>query len=298
MAIRVTERSRFHLPQQRIEKLRARNIAISEKLSSGLRVNRPSDDPLAAFKVQETQTHRRQVDQYDRNLKVSDTVLAHAEQSLGEALNTLYRIKELTIQSLSSVRTQQDAQSIANEMRHLQEHLRGIANTKAANRYLFGGFRQDVEPYDAAFQFVGDSNLITLEVGDGNRAQVSVPGGAIFGDGTPNTVDVFDNIIDLRAFIIAQDEPNTQNELERLEASIEQVIDERSNLGGLMSRIASARTVNADLDLRLEVDLANLQDLDFPTAVSELQLTDNALQATLASSSRLLSGTSLLDFLR
>lgn len=298
MAIRVTERSRFHLPQQRIEKLRARNIAISEKLSSGLRVNRPSDDPLAAFKVQETQTHQRQVEQFDRNLKVSDTVLTHAEASLEEALNTMYRIKELTIQSLTSVRTPQDAQSIANEITHLREHLRGIANTKSANRYLFGGYRQDVEPYDAAFQFQGDTNIVTLEVGEGNRAQVSVPGGAIFGDGTANTVDVFDNIIDLEAFIIAQDEPNTQNELERLELSIEQIIDERSNLGGLKTRIDSARTVNADVDLRLEVDLANLRDLDFPGAVSELTLTDNALQATLASSSRLISGTSLLDFLR
>jgi len=63
-------------------------------------------------------------------------------------------------------------------------------------------------------------------------------------------------------------------------------------------RIEAARAVNANQDTRLQTDLANLRDLDFPKAVSELQLTDNALQATLSSSSRLMSGTSLLDFLR
>lgn len=298
MAIRVTERSRFHLPQQRIEKLRAREIAANERIGSGLRVNRPSDDPLAAYRVQEVETHVRQVEQYERNLKMSDTVLNHAEQSLDGALNTLYRIKELTIQNLTSVRTQQDSASIANEIRHLRENLRSIANTRASNRFLFGGFRHDQEPYDANFQFTGDTSVVELEVGERNRAQISVPGGSIFGDGTPNTVDVFGNIIALEGFITAQDEANTQNELERLEQSIEQVIDRRANLGGLQVRIMGARTVNADLRLRLETDLANLRDLDFPAAVSELQLTDNALQATLASSSRLINGTSLLDFLR
>ncbi len=298
MPIRVTERFRFNLPLQRIQKLRARNIAVTEKLGTGLRVNRPSDDPLSAFKAHEVESHARQVEQYDRNLRTADTMLSHSEQALGDAADTLFRIKELTIQSLTSVRSVSDARSIANEIRHLQEHLRSVANTRSANRFLFGGFRHDIEPYDANFQFVGDTNVVQIEIGDQNLAQVSVAGGSAFGDGTANTVDVFGNLTALQAAIIAQDEPATQNELERLEQSIEQVVDRRANMGGLMVRIEAARAVNANQDTRLQTDLANLRDLDFPKAVSELQLTDNALQATLSSSSRLMSGTSLLDFLR
>ena len=81
-------------------------------------------------------------------------------------------------------------------------------------------------------------------------------------------------------------------------ATINQMIDARSNIGGLIIRVDQARTVNGNLGAQLGTDLANQRDTDFTTAVSELQLTENALQATLASSSRLVSGSSLLDFLR
>ena len=298
MAFRVTEKFRFTLPQQRIERLRSRTARVNEQLATGLRINRPSDDPLGAFRTSGLTSEKRRIEQYDRNLAISDTVLMQADQALGDGLNTLYRIKELTIQSLSSALRAEDAASIANEIEHLRSHLLSLANTRAANRFLFSGFRQDVPPYDNNFQFQGDPGAVEVEIGDRNRAQITVNGGEAFGDGTPQTVDVFANVVALEGFIRAQDEPNTQNELERLEQSIEQLIDSRSNIGGLLQRIELGRSVNASRDNRVQTTLAEVRDADFAEAVSELQLTENALQATLASSSRLLSGSSLLDFLR
>ncbi len=298
MTLRVTELHRYTMPREQIARVRARQISVTEKLSTGLRINRPSDDPLGAFRSNEIITHQRKVEQFDRNLAVADNTVIHADQALGEAADTLYRVKELTIQSLTSVISQDDARSIANEIRHLREHLRALANTRSANRFLFGGYQQNTEPYDNAFAYQGDQNALLIEVGEGNLAQVTVPGGAAFGDGTPATIDIFDNLAQLEIQITAQDEVLTENELERLEGSINQLIDARSNLGGLIDRLEQARQVNGNLGSQLGTDLANTRDTDFTEAISEMQLTENALQATLASSSRLVSGSSLLDFLR
>jgi len=296
--MRVTEKIRFESPRARIQRLRERQLTAQERLSTGKRINRPSDDPLGAMRARLVGSQRSEVKQFHRALDTAGTLLDQADGVLNESLNTLFRIKELHIQAISSVRTQQDADNIADEIDQLREHLRSLANTQVQGRYLFAGLQYDVEPYDAAYAFNGDTNTQQVEVGHRHLVDVSVPGGSPFGDGTPATEDIFQNLANAGVEIRARNEPGMQTELENLEASIEQLIDARSIVGTRMSQISAARTVNELLEEKLPTRLADLQDTDFSTAVAELSLVDTGMQATMAVSSRIISGISLMDFLR
>ena len=49
--MRVSDKQRYHLSQTRIGKFRSQQLDLSAQLSSGVRLNRPSEDPLASKKV-------------------------------------------------------------------------------------------------------------------------------------------------------------------------------------------------------------------------------------------------------
>jgi len=275
-----------------------RQAKTTEKLSTGKRLNRPSDDPLAALKSTIFESQGRRVEQQKRNMDSARNTLVTSEAVLGEANTTLFRVKELAIQSLSSVMNGPDRAFMGAEVAQLREHLRSIANTKSNHRYIFAGFQSNQEPYSAAGAFQGDTNFTEVEIGDGLRIESTLSGGRPFGDGTANTVDTFRILDDLEAGMLAADENATQTAFEELETSIEQIITSRQHLGVQLTKLSSAESINEYLQERIPQILSEQQDTDFAEAVSELTLVENSLKATLAASSRMLQSTSLLDFLR
>lgn len=296
--MRVTEKIRFEAPRFRLESLNARRSKVSEQISSGVRINRPSDDPLGALKVDVLETELQQTLQFDRGIKSAYELLYSSDGVLDQGAQTLYRVKELLIQSLTSARNQEDLDNIAGEVEQLTAHLLTLSNTRTGNSYIFGGYRTDQPPYDANRDFQGDVNAKELELAFGSRVRVTSPGGSAFGDGTANTVDIFDNLEQIALTIRNDDEAGRENELERLELSIEQVISARFEIGSLLNRVDAAETVNVFFQERLPASQADVRDTDVPQAIAELSLVDTALQATLAVSSRDIGSSSLLDYLR
>jgi flagellar hook-associated protein 3 FlgL len=295
--MRVSEKQRFLLSQTRINQHRTRQIDLSAQLSSGKKLLKPSDDSLGAKKLTALTSEHRRVEQHGRNIDSARHLLSTADHTLNESSLTLYRAKELVIRGLNSAMTPADRDFLADEIASLRDHLQSLANTRTNNRYIFGGYASTTPPYDNAFAFVGDTNATRFEVGDGELIQATTPGGAAFGDGTAATVDVFDNLNLLEAAVRVGSEVDMQNELERLETSVEQVITTRQRIGLQINRLDGAETVASYLNTRLPETMAELSDVDFTAAVTELKMVENALQATIATSSRLMKGTSLLDYI-
>ena len=295
--MRVSDKQRYMPAQAHIGELRSKQIALSNQLSSGKRISKPSDDSLGAKKLAALTSQHRRVEQYTRNIDSARHLLNVADNTLGESTTTLFRIKELAIRGLNSAMSPNDREYLADEVVALRDHIRTLANTRTNNRFIFGGYASTTQPYDNAFTFVGDNNVTRFEVGEGELVEATTRGGAAFGDGTAATVDVFDNLSLLEAAIRVGDETDMQDELERLETSIEQVITTRQRVGLQLTRTQGAETVASYLKTRLPDSMSRIRDVDFPVAVSELKMIENALQATFATSSRLMKGTSLLDYI-
>jgi len=242
-------------------------------------------------------SENRRVEQYTRSLDAADHLLHTADQTLGEATNGLFRIKEIGIRSINGANTANDLRFLGDELASIRDFVRNLANTRTNNRYIFGGFISQTPPYDNANNFVGDTNTTRYEVGDGELVDATIVGGSAFGDGTLGTIDIFDNITQLETHVRAGDVPNIETELQRLENGIEQMIQVRQRIGMQMNRVDGARSVNEYLKIRLPESISELRDVDFPKAVSDLSLVENTLQATLAASSRLMKGRSLLDYM-
>jgi flagellin-like hook-associated protein FlgL len=88
-----------------------------------------------------------------------------------------------------------------------------------------------------------------------------------------------------------------QSLLGRIDIALNQISDNQSLVGLGMNKVDSADSANEFLNEQVQTTLANVQDSDFVEAVSELNLVETALQAATSTTSRVLQGISLLDYL-
>ncbi len=155
------------------------------QLASGRRVLRPSDDPLAAARIQELESSVATLGQYQRNAGLLTNRLGLEEQVLTSAGSLLQRVRELAVQANNATQSSATRASIAIELRESLGALVDLANSKdAAGRYLFAGFRQDTQPFvQSGNQFIyqGDQGQRLLQVGESRFIADVEAGLEIFG---------------------------------------------------------------------------------------------------------------------
>lgn len=145
--MRVTDRQRVDALLTAIQGLRGNIFERNEQIASGKRVNRPSDDPAAAERINQFRnvlrtTERRlaTVNEGTGRLNLSDSVLETAGY-------TFQRGKELAIQMRNDTNTAVERRNAAQEVQQLLLGLAGIANTQLNGRFLFAGSQTQTEPF-------------------------------------------------------------------------------------------------------------------------------------------------------
>ena len=145
--MRVTESQQVNALLSAIGNLRRGISTVTEQISSGKRVNRPSDDPAAAERISQfrnvlrtTERRLQTVNEGVGRLNLSDSVL-------DQAGNTFQRAKELAIQMRNDTNTAVERRNAAQEVQQLILGLASIGNTQLNGRFIFAGNETQTEPY-------------------------------------------------------------------------------------------------------------------------------------------------------
>ena len=119
-----------------------------EKLGTGLRVNRPSDDPTAAAQAERARVRLSRIEVDQRALEAQRSALASAETSLGDAVSLVQGIRELAISAGNAAYSAKDRASVVQHMADLRDQLLAVANRTDANGVpLFGGLGSSGAPF-------------------------------------------------------------------------------------------------------------------------------------------------------
>ena len=119
-----------------------------EKLGTGLRVNRPSDDPIAAAQAERDRVRITRIEVDQRALEVQRNALSGAESALGDATEMVRKIRELVIAAGNPGYSAKDRTSLAAQMTSLREQLFTLANRADNNGVpLFGGLGSGAAPF-------------------------------------------------------------------------------------------------------------------------------------------------------
>jgi flagellar hook-associated protein 3 FlgL len=168
-----------------LDDARRRVIDTQEKVSTGLRINSPADDPVAAARVAHLDASLARLDQYQANAIFARNQLGLEEEALTDVIGNLQRIRELTLQANNGSASNGDRHIIAEEMRQHRDALLTIANTTDVDgRHLFAGYKEAAVPFTTSASgsvvYNGDQGQRTLQISDSRFVAINDSGAAVF----------------------------------------------------------------------------------------------------------------------
>ncbi len=177
MASRVPDSLMYAKGQDSLNRARDKMIRNQEKGLTGKRVNRPSDDPVAAMQIMQTTILQSRDATVAENLEVANGFLNMTDASLGELTDVLARAHELSIQMSSSTNATEDArESVRKEVDQLLLRVVQVGNSRFGDRYIFGGFQTDRAPFDTSGNYFGDDGQFEIEMDRGQKIAINVLG--------------------------------------------------------------------------------------------------------------------------
>ncbi len=118
----------------------ARLSSSTERLSSGLKVNRAEDDPTGMAIGIKMRSQIRALEQAEKNSQNGTSVLETADGALGELTSMLQRMRELSVEAANDTQTPADRANIQLEMDELIEEVDRISKDTEFNTLsLFDG---------------------------------------------------------------------------------------------------------------------------------------------------------------
>ncbi len=302
-AVRVTQGLLAHRLLTNLHGQMRRLSVFQERLSTGRRVNRPSDDPTDARRAVSVRNLIGQNEQFLANISDVGPQLGESESALRGLIDVVQRVQELTVQGASGTNGQDQLNLIALEVNQLLETVIEAGNHQTNGRYIFAGNRTLSEPFVATrngageivnVAYVGNDVLIEAAISEGSRIVVNEPGSAAFQD----TVDIFNVFIGIRDDLRAGNQGSLQTtRLAELDQVLDQTLLSTARIGSIQNRLDRASFNLQDLVLGLQELLSDKVDADFADTMVHLNSETNALQAALNAGARVIQ-PSLLDFIR
>ena len=289
---------------------------LREQISSGKRINRPSDDPSSFATAERMKTLGNQLARREESIASARTFVDRTQQELDGLADLFTRAREDGVRAADDTRSADDRAAIANELRSIKGEVVDRMNSTQDGEYIFAGNRTDTQPFGADGS-ANDAAPIngSLDALDGDRTRpigknqdltVNVDGKALAqydttAGGDPETITgALDNLIKA---VDPKDntpgpgtDPDISTALGEVEDALDHVISKGSEAGAIGRRLSTAQEQVEAASLEANERRSDAEDTDLATAISELQQRQTQLQAAFQATSSS-QQTSLVNFL-
>jgi len=291
---RITDRSMTSTSLAGMQANLARLAQLQQQLSAGKTITKPSDAPAAIASAMQMRGQLKMATQYGRNAQDGASWLGTVDNALRGAVDQVQRARDLALQGSSSGSMDASArEAIAVEIEGVRQTLLATANTSYLGRPVFGGTTASPSAYDGTGNYVGDGGTVQRTLAEGLQVRVDTSGPSAFGSGPSGLFGVLDSMVaNLRTNpgAVAGDIDNLDTAMAALRTQVADVGTRYNQLTGLRDSV----TTRQDF---LTADLSDLEDVDLPKTITDLQLQQTAYQAALTATAKI-AHVSLVDFLR
>lgn len=275
------------------------------QLSTGSKVSKPSDDPLAASQAVLVRQAQAENTQYSVARTFANQSMSQEESTLNSVTSTIQDAQTLIVQAGDGSLSDDDRSSLATKLESLKSQLLNLANSTDGNgRFIFAGYKSDTPPYtqDAttgAVTYSGGTTALTQQVDASRTMTISHTGNQVFNsltgdakaepDGSASESDIFKTIDGALTALKTPSADNTSatqytdaiDKANRgLSNSLNNVLSVRSELGTQMSELDNLDTLGDNRQVANSTKLSNLVDTEWTSAISTYTLQQVALQAS------------------
>ena len=295
MAGRVTESSIHTRVLANLQRNIQKGQKIQEQLSSAKQINRPSDSPNGTLQSMQLRGETRANNQFVRSADDGLGWLSTLDGTLTSASSLVQRARSLTLQGLNSgAGSVESRNAITTELEQIRTSMVEYANTTYLGRPVFGGTTTGTKAFDETGEFVGNRDAVNRTVGPNSQVRVDADGLAAFGEGDGSVFKVLD---DIAAALSSNDTDAVNAGLERLDTAANNLKNTLSEVGARYNRVTQMKQSATDRLLDITSQLSDVEDVDLPKTIMDMQLQQTSYQAALAASAKVIQ-PSLIDFLR
>lgn len=291
----------------------ARMQKLSEDISTGKRVRKPSDDPIAASRGLAIRALRAGVAQHKINIDDAKDWLSATERALIKAQEVFENAADAALRAGNSTLSDDERRALAQDVDGLISELVDLANTQYDGRYIFAGLKTLTRPFVLTQNAGTPSYTVTYEGADGSKQievepgttmQVNTNGGEAFMQGIAEAGgrNVFQILVALRDHLLAGDASATfqddiASDIAATQAAQDRILNLVTGIGAKVRRLDRASVKLSQDEVELEALLSNTEDADVFKAITDLQLQETVYRAALGAAAGIMQ-TSLLDYLR
>jgi flagellar hook-associated protein 3 FlgL len=271
-------------------------LALRE-ISTGKRVNQPSDDPAAAALYSGNVATESRIDQYLQSVGSLQTLFQTADSSLGSVVTALNQAISLGTEAANGTLSQSDLQVIEQNVQGVLNQVVQLANTSYHGTYIFAGTASTTTPFTvngSTVTYNGNSGLNTVTIADGRTMQSNLPGDQIF---QKSGSDVMGSLEQLLTAIQSGDTTAIGQATTDVGTALRYVSTQRAFYGNGLNELTGDQNTLNQQTLNLKTQDNTLVGVDMAKAATDLSQSQVAYQSTLAAASKILQQT-LLDYIK
>jgi flagellin len=241
-----------------------------EKLSSGYRINRASDDAAGLAISEKLRGQIGGLSQASRNASDAISLVQTAEGALNEVHSMLQRVRELAVQYKNGTLGTNDRTAIQSEVNQLRDEIGRIGSDTEFN---------GIKLLDSG------STTISFQVGAGDTQQITVA-----------TVSVGAQVV---ATVFALSSVSSQTDIQAIDDAINNISAARATFGSVQNRLDHTIANLASYQENLTASESRIRDADMASEMvnfTKLQILQQAGTSMLAQANQ--SPQSVLSLLR
>jgi flagellar hook-associated protein 3 len=181
---RVSNLLRTSVATQNLAGTQAQLLNLQNQLSTGKRLNSPSDDPGAAAIAQQLRKTLESHKAFAENLTQAQSQLGAVDSSLGDLTSLLEQAQSIASSNIGSDVTPDQRKAAAQIAQSLYNQALSLSNKQLNGVFLFAGDRSTAAPFveaNGGVQFDGSNTLLTNQYDESTGLKFQVDGGKIFG---------------------------------------------------------------------------------------------------------------------
>jgi flagellar hook-associated protein 3 FlgL len=269
-----------------------------QQLSTGLRVNKPSDDPTASAAMVQNKIQSSNVDQYTKNVSSLLTMAQSADSALSAVVTSLTRAISLGTEGANGTNTAANRNTIAQQIQGIITSVVSQANASYGGVHLFGG-TATTAPYTAdassasGYTYNGNDNTNSVQIGDNLSVQVNLPGSQIFSNPSADVLGALSNLV---SALQNGDTTTIGDATSALSTALNYVSQQRVFYGNIQNQLNAQETYLQTETVNLTSQAKSLVGADLAHSAIMLAQAQTANTATQAAAAKVLP-TSILNYL-
>ena len=274
-----------------------------QRISSGLKVQAPSDDPQNAARLLQFDSQLSADVQYQKNISAAAQSLNASLAGMGQLEQQLSQAKSLMVEASSTASPTKNS-ALVVQMDAILNNALGTANTMNGSQAVFAGTATGAAPFTAtlgpdaegvqrvqAVAYNGNAGALSYEISPGSSVVGTISGQELF---APGAGGVFETLIAARQAIDSGASLSSlQDTMDSLLGKVQQL---QARLGAAVSSLGQSANANQAEQLNLKSERSAIQDTDIAAESIAMTQKQTSYQATLQVIAKI-GKVSLMDYL-